>query len=115
MAYNEKLANRIRKAFANAANVEEKKMFRGIAFMMNEKMCVTANDNEMMCRIDPELHEASIEKKGCRTVIMKGRKLKGWVYISEEGMKTEKEINYWIGLALDFNKKAKSSRKIKSI
>ena len=113
MAYNEKLTNRIRKAFTNAVNMEEKKMFRGIAFMMNEKMCVTVGDNEMMCRIDPELHEASLEKKGCRTVIMKGRKLKGWVYISEEGMKTEKEFNYWIGLALDFNKTAKASKKNK--
>ena len=110
MAYSQKLAERIRKAFAGMRNVEEKKMFRGIAFMLNDKMCVTVGDNEMMCRIDPELHEASIKRKGCRTMIMKGREYKGWVLISEEGMETKKDFDHWINLALDFNKRAKSSK-----
>jgi len=110
MAYNQKLAERIRQALKGLPNVEEKKMFRGIAFMLNDKMCVTVGDNEMMCRIDPDLHEASIKRKGCRTMIMKGKEYKGWVLISEEGMKTKKDFDHWISLALGFNKKAKSSK-----
>ena len=110
MAYSPKLADRIRRALAGIRNVEEKKMFRGIAFMVNDKMCVTVGDNEMMCRIDPELHESAIKRKGCRTMIMKGKEYKGWVLISEEGMKTKKDFDYWINLALDFNKRAKSSK-----
>jgi len=110
MAYSQKLAERIRKALAGIPNIEEKKMFRGIAFMLNDKMCVTVGDNEMMCRIDPDLHEASIKRKGCRTMIMKGKEYKGWVMISEEGMKTKKDFDHWINLALDFNKRAKSSK-----
>jgi TfoX/Sxy family transcriptional regulator of competence genes len=110
MAYSEKLAERIRRALSGIRNIEEKKMFRGIAFMLNDKMCVTVGDNEMMCRIDPDLHEASIKRKGCRTVKMKGLEYKGWVLVSEEGMKTKKDFDHWINLALDFNKRAKSSK-----
>lgn len=113
MAYNEKLANKVREALVQVPNIEEKKMFSGITFMVDGKMCISIGNDRMMCRIDPVLHKASIEKKGCRTVIMKGRELKGWVYISEEGMKTEKDFDYWIGLAFDFNKKAKASKKSK--
>ncbi|HEY5405750.1 MAG TPA: TfoX/Sxy family protein [Ginsengibacter sp.] len=114
MAYSEKLAGRIREALGALPNVEEKRMFRGIAFMVNDKMCVTVGDNEMMCRIDPELHEALVKEKGCKTVVMKGREYKGWVLVSEEMMKSKKALNYWIGLSLEFNKKAKSSKKSKN-
>src|SRR5258708_31897565 len=111
MAYSEKLTNRVRSALADLPGIEEKKMFRGITFMVNEKMCISVGDNEIMCRIDPELHEACVAKKGCRPVVMKGREYKGYVYINTEGIKTKKDFDYWIGLALEFNKRAKSSGK----
>lgn len=113
MAYNEKLANRIREALAKVPDVEEKKMFRGVTFMVNGKMCISVGDDEMMCRIDPTLHQALMEKEGCRSMIMKGRELKGYVLITEEGMKTKKDFDYWIALSLDFNKRAKASKKSK--
>src|SRR4051812_30265311 len=109
MAYNEKLTGKIRAALAHVSNVEEKKMFRGVAFMANGKMCMTAGDNEIMCRIDPAIHEDVLKKKGCRTVEMKGRKYQGYVYINEEGMATKKDFDFWVRLALEFNKKAKAS------
>ena len=113
MAYNEKLTARIREALAHLPKVEEKRMFRGITFMVNNKMCITAGDNKIMCRIDPAIHEEVIKRKGCETVKMKGREYKGYVYVSEEGIKTKKDLAYWIALALDFNKLAKSSKKKK--
>lgn len=115
MAYSEKLAGRIREALHALPNIKEKKMFRGIAFMVNDKICVTVGENEMMCRIDPVQHEALVKEKGCKTVVMKGREYKGWILVSEEMMKTKKALNYWTGLALDFNKKAKSSKKNNNI
>lgn len=111
MAYNEKLTNKVRKVLLHLPKVEEKKMFRGITFMVDGKMCISVGDNEIMCRIDPELHEASVEKSGCRSVVMKGREYKGYVYVNEEGMKTKKDFEHWVGLALEFNKKAKASKK----
>ncbi|MBI1820579.1 MAG: TfoX/Sxy family protein [Nitrospirae bacterium] len=111
MAYNEKLTNRVREALAHLSKVEEKKMFRGVTFMVNGKMCVSVGDDEMMCRIDPALHEEAMKRKGCRTMEMKGREYKGYVLIKEEGMKNKKDFGFWIGLALDFNKRAKATRK----
>ena len=69
--YNRKLTERLRKALANIPNVEEKKMFRGVAFMVNGKMCISAGDDEIMCRIDSALHDKLVKKAGCRPVIMK--------------------------------------------
>src|SRR3954469_14294775 len=85
MAYNEKLAGKIREALAEIPKVEEKKMFRGVTFMVNGKMCVSVSGDEMMCRFDPALHETLAEKNGFRTMVMKGREYKGYRYISLEG------------------------------
>ena len=112
MAYNEKLTNRLREALADMPRVEEKKMFRGVTFMVDDKMCITCGDDEIMCRIDPALHD-EVGLPGCRTVIMKGRQYKGYVYVHEDVLKTKKQLNYWVALALDFNKHAKSSKKKK--
>lgn len=113
MPYNEKLADRIREALTGLPRIEEKKMFRGVTFMVNKKMCVSVSADNLMCRIDPDIYEAALEKKGARAVIMKGRPMKGWVYVSEEGIKNKKDFDYWIAVALDFNKKAKPSKKTK--
>lgn len=113
MAYNEKLLDKIREALVGVSNIEEKKMFRGVTFMVNGKMCVSVSGEELMCRFDPALHEEVMGKNGCRSMIMKGREYKGYCYVSEAGFKLKKDFDYWIALALDFNKKAKASNKKK--
>ena len=111
MSYNENLAGKIRKALAHLPDVKEKKMFGGLAFMVDDKMCVTVGADRIMCRIDPALHEEAIKRKGSRTLIMKGREYKGYVRVNEDSIKNKKDFDYWIGLALDYNKIAKSSKK----
>ncbi|HMT27691.1 MAG TPA: TfoX/Sxy family protein [Bacteroidia bacterium] len=111
MAYDEKLAERIRKRLAKLSNVEEKKMMGGLTFMYNNKMCVGVYKNSLMCRIDPKEHEQAVSKPGCTTMDFTTRPMIGFVLIDDTGMKTDKEFDYWIGLALDYNKQAKSYRK----
>ena len=111
MAYSDILANRIRERLAEIPNIEEKEMMGGLVFMYNAKMCVGIIKDELMCRINPEFHETAIEKTGCRTMDFTKRPMKGYVLIDESGMNTVKELDYWIGLALEFNKKAKASKK----
>ena len=113
MAYSEKLANRIRERLADLPIVVEKEMMGGLTFMVDNKMCVGIIKDELMCRIDPEIHQTEIEKTGCRTMDFTKRPMKGYVMIDDTGMKTKKEFHYWINLALDFNKRAKSSKKKK--
>lgn len=109
MAYSKILADSIRQALAGVPNVEEKKMFGGLAFMVGGKMCVTAGTGRIMCRIAPELHESVIEKEGCPTVVMKGREYRGYVYVSEDNLQSAADFQHWVSLALDFNKKLQKS------
>ena len=67
--------------------------------------------DELMCRIDPALHDDAVEKTGCRTMDFTNRPMKGYVLIDDTGMKSKKKFDYWINLALDFNKRAKASKK----
>jgi hypothetical protein len=62
-----------------------------------------------MCRIDPAIHDAALQRRGCRTVVMKGRDYRGYVYVEAEAVRTNSDLNYWVGLALDYNNKAKAS------
>ena len=111
MAYNEKLADRVREVLADIPNVEEKKMFRGVTFMVNDKMCVSVSGDELMLRLDPELTEQLTEENGTRPMVHGGKHMKGFIYISEERFRSKKDFDHWIQLALEFNPKAKSSKK----
>jgi TfoX/Sxy family transcriptional regulator of competence genes len=111
MAYDEELADRIRKKLAPLSNIEEKQMMGGLTFMFNDKMCVGIFRGELMCRIDPDLQETVVTKTGCKVMEFNGRPMRGYMLISDEGIRSAKDFDYWINLALDFNKKAKSSKK----
>lgn len=113
MAYNETLADRVRKTLVKQKAVEEKKMMGGLTFMVNGKMCVGVLKDELMARIDPDVYDIALQRSGCREMDFTGKPMKGFVFINPEGTNNEKDLKYWIELALDFNKKAKSSKKRK--
>lgn len=113
MHYNEQLADRIRVAFEAFDDVEEKSMFNGLVFMVNGKMCVGARSNDMMCRINPELHDEAVEREGCTEMVHGGRVMRGFVFVELDALKTTKSFDYWIGLALAYNKIAKAAKKKK--
>ena len=113
MAYNVELAERIRKYLniLSILSVEEKKMFRGLTFMVNGKMCISVSGENLMCRFDPVLQDDLENKKGFQVLVMRGKEYKGYCYVNAEGFKTKKDFEFWMNLCLDFNKKAKASRK----
>src|SRR5687767_7540848 len=114
MAYNEKLADRTREIISlTHKNIEEKKMFGGLCFMVNDKMCVGVEKDRMMVRLDPAKFDEVIEKEGCKPMDFTGRVMKGFVFVEIDVLNTKKKLEYWINLALDFNKKAKPSKKKK--
>jgi len=113
MAYNQLLADRIREELINLEGIEEKAMIGSLIFMLKGKMCVRVTNDEMLCRIDPAIYEEALEKNGCHEMNLAGRVKKGWVKIEEFALRSTNELNYWIGLAVDYNKYAKSSKKKK--
>jgi len=114
MAYDENLASRIR-GFFEEKNVatEEKRMMGGLCFMVDGKMCVGVEKDRLMARLDPEVYEASLKRKGCQPMDFTGRPMKGFVFVTEEGIRTRRDLSRWLRLALEFNPKAKSSKKKK--
>lgn len=115
MPYDTKLADRIREHLVQipGLKIEEKQMFSGLAFLVNDKMCVNVSDENLMCRFDPELQEEVAEKSGYQPMIMKGKELNGYCYVEPVGFMSKKDFEYWINLCLEFNERAKSSRQKK--
>lgn len=99
------LVDRVRAALAGVRRVEERKMFGGTAFMVRGKICVSARPERIMCRIDPAIHDAAVERKGCRTMVMKGREYRGYVHVDAAAVRTKRDLDYWIALALDYNQR----------
>src|SRR3989338_9931075 len=111
MVYDEKLAERVRKTLIHQKAIEEKKMMGGLTFMVNGKMCVGILKDDLMVRLNPEVYDAALKKEGCRKMDFTGRPMKGFVFVGSKGTDNKKDLDYWIDLALDFNKKAKASKK----
>ncbi len=115
MAYDEYLAERLRRCLNGraAASIEEKKMMGGLCFMVNDKMCVGVVKNQLMARIDPDQEQDALKRNGARPMDFTGRPMKGFVFVSPEGIDQEDDLEYWVSLCLNFNPKAKSSKRKK--
>ncbi|OSZ78873.1 RNA methyltransferase [Chitinophagaceae bacterium IBVUCB1] len=113
MAYNEKLAQRVREALATQKQVEEKAMFGGLCFMVNDKMCIGINAEDMMCRINPDAEDEALQRPGARPMDFTGRPMKGYIFVDESALKKKSDFDYWVNLCLAFNPKAKQSKKKK--
>lgn len=112
MAYDEKLADRTRELIAlTQKNVEEKKMFGGLCFMVNDKMCIGVEKERLMLRIGPERYDEAMEKEGCQPMDFTGKVMKGYVFVDADAVTTKKKLEYWVTLALEYNKITKVSKK----
>jgi TfoX/Sxy family transcriptional regulator of competence genes len=112
MAYNEKLAAMTRELIAQTeTNVEEKAMFGGLCFMVNDKMCLGVEKERLMVRLNPAVYDEAMEKEGCKAMDFTGRVMKGYVFVDADVLTAKKKLEYWVKLALDYNKIAKLSKK----
>ena len=114
MAFNEKLADRVRELLiTQAKNIEEKRMFGGLCFMVNDRMCVGIESERMMVRLDPAVYEEALEKEGCTPMDFTGKVMKGYVFVDADSLNSKKKLTYWIDLAMAYNKIARPSKKKK--
>ena len=112
MAYDEKLADRTRELISlTHKNIEEKKMFGGLCFMVNDKMCIGVESERIMVRLDPAKYDEAMEKDGCKPMDFTRKVMKGYVFVDADVLNTKKKLAYWVNLALEYNKIAKVSRK----
>lgn len=111
MPVNEDLLKRVREALAAQTLVEEKKMFGGICFMVDDKLCLCVNKHELLCRINPDDFEDTLEIDGVRPMMQRERIAKGYVFVHEDVLNQKRDLDQWIAKALAYNTIAKASKK----
>ena len=112
MAYDEQLAERVRGVFKRRkVTFAEKRMMGGLCFLVDDKMCVGVEKERLMVRLDPEVYESALKREGCVPMDFTGRPMRGFVFVKREGFTSDGDLTSWLDLALEFNPRAKSSKK----
>jgi TfoX/Sxy family transcriptional regulator of competence genes len=102
MAYDEMLQERIRRTVGGRMGVTEKKMFGGVAFLLDGKMFCGIVKDDLMVRVGPERHEQALSKPHVRPMDFSGRPMKGYVYVGPAGSKTDRMVQEWVERGLEF-------------
>lgn len=112
MAYDEFLAERIQRVYQEKrVPFLAKKMFGGICFLVDDKMCTGVMKQDLMVRIDPEINDRALQMPGARPMDFTQKSMKGFIMIDPEHVDLDEDLEYWINLAIEFNPKAKASKK----
>ena len=113
MAYNELLADRVREYLVERTNEEisEKSMFGGLAFLVNEKMCINISSDMLMCRLNPHRTKELLERRGVEPMIMRGKSLDGYCLVNPEDFSNNRDFEFWMEVCLDYNPVAAISKK----
>lgn len=102
MAYDEQLAQRIRDEIGPAPGLAEKKMFGGLAFLLNGNMAVAASgQGGLMVRCDPA-ESAALRAEGAEPMEMRGRAMTGWLRVSDEAVSDDEVLGRWVGVGLTY-------------
>jgi hypothetical protein len=114
MAYNEELALRIEKILKKKKiSFGVLKMFGGICYTVDEKMCIGIANDDLMARVGPDNYESSLKKKGARKMDFTGKPMVGYVFVNPKGIEKDSELTDWVNLCLEYNPLAKSSKRSK--
>lgn len=114
MAYDEELAHRLQEYFRKRPDVKVRKMFGGLCFMVENHMCCGIVGDTLMARVGPERYEECLAREYAREMDFTGRVLKGMIYVSPEGVESDKDLADWLGLCESFVKSL-PPRKIETI
>ena len=99
MAYDENLAERIRKLLVGESDVTEKKMFGGLAFLIGGNMAVAASgQGGVMVRVDPAKSDRLVATTNARLVEMRGRAMPGWLRVDPDDVRTKRQLAKWVSL-----------------
>ncbi len=102
MAFDERLADRIRGSLGRRKGLVEKKLFGGVAFLLNGNMCVGVHKSELIVRLAPEETAAALTQAHTRRFDLTGRPMKGWILVEQGGLKTEAQLSKWVQVAAQY-------------
>lgn len=102
MAYDEAFAERIRKTLGKRKGLVEKKMFGGIAFLLNGNMCCGIHKDELIIRIDPDATDSVLAKPHTRRFDLTGRPMNGWILVAPRGIASDAQLGKWVAVATKY-------------
>ncbi len=102
MAFDEALAARVRELLAPRAELSERKMFGGIAFMIGGHMAVGVIDDELMVRLDPADAEQALGEPHTRPMDFTGRPMKGMIFVDSDGTAADEQLSSWVEAGASF-------------
>jgi TfoX/Sxy family transcriptional regulator of competence genes len=102
MAFNEALVERIRQGLTRRKNIEEKKMFGGIGFLLNGNMLVGVWKDSLIVRLGPEDGDEALKEAHVREFDITGKPMKGWVLVEPQGVEDDEQVRDWIQRAVRF-------------
>jgi len=102
MAFDEGLAQRIRELLQDRSDVEEKKMFGGLCFMISNHMCCGIVKETLMARVGPDNYLKCLAKKHASEMDFTGKAMKGMVYVSPEGIESDSDLVLWLNICTSF-------------
>jgi TfoX/Sxy family transcriptional regulator of competence genes len=102
MAFDEELAQRIRKRLAVHKGLTEKKMFGGLAFLVNGNMCCGVHRRELIVRLNPAQTEAALAEPHTRIFDLSGRPMEGWILVETAGLANEPALAKWLRLGTKY-------------
>ena len=103
MAYDEDLADRVRELVAAEKGVDEKRMFGGLAFLINGNMSVAVSGNGgLMVRVPPDETDKLLTRPHVEPMVMAGRETRGWLRVSVDGVKTKRQLQSWVTRGIDY-------------
>jgi TfoX/Sxy family transcriptional regulator of competence genes len=111
MAYDEDLANRIRELVLMEPGVAEKRMFGGLAFLIDGNMSVSVSgQGGLLLRVDPAETDALLQRKHARPFEMRGRAMQGWLRVDVAGLRTKRELERWVARGVAYARSLPSKR-----
>jgi TfoX/Sxy family transcriptional regulator of competence genes len=103
MAYDAELADRIRELVAPERGVDEKRMFGGLAFLINGNMSVAASgQGGLLVRVPPEDTEKLLNRAHVSPMVMAGREARGWLRVDSDGVKTKRQLQSWVARGVNY-------------
>jgi hypothetical protein len=102
MAYDEQLAERVRAVLGDDPGIDERKMFGGLAFLLDGNMAVGITGEDLMVRVGPDAWADALAQPHAREMDFTGRSMKGLVYVAPDGVAEDEELAAWIGRGIDF-------------
>ena len=102
MAYEERIAERIRKALTPRPDVTERKMFGGLAFMLRGNMCCGVSKDTLMLRLGNEGAAEALKEPHVRPMDFTGKTMKSMAFVDPEGIASDEDLYRWVNRAADF-------------